>query len=244
MRETQSSKAQYFPVECPHCHTRGRVRLTKLDKSFQCKKCGRSFHIDPDKVSAGVREAEHRDFVDDGLHKPKWLLPDRASRLYRVWLATPGSVRLGIAGVLFLAVAALGAWHSMRASGPELPHSLEGRAQALAQSVVDNNPDVAKRIATRGDAERAAEWLSAARSAMGGARAPAASEVQTTIEIKFQTANAKSGDRIAGVVLAFATRPADGAQPATYEFISFWSQSGDSAWEFDADRTMKDAAPH
>lgn len=245
MRATEGPGVRFFRLECPYCQTSGRIPIDRLHKSFKCKRCGRTFHVEPNEVALGARQAAPRDFVDDGLRKPRWLLAEQSSRAWQAWMSLPRSARYAAGGAVAIGAAFVAAWLAFREPGPALPESLEGRAAAVARATIENDPQVLESLAAPDSREAAVEWLQKARETIWGRQPAGTGHAESTIAVKYQrSADKKTGVAEAGVSIAFVKRGANaGERPQKFECVVYWTKQADQDWKIDGFRTLRDGIP-
>lgn len=156
MAGKQEDEYQFLPVRCPHCGLEGKVRISRLDRSFTCKKCCKVFHVTLDGTVTGERPpgaaaVDPADMVAEETQTrfEKWL-----ARLPRVW-------QMVLGGACLLA---LGAGIKILTE-PEvpLPGELEARAKFAAQALARGQWGQVKRLALPGTAKDLGGWYDKVR---------------------------------------------------------------------------------
>jgi ribosomal protein S27E len=146
----QSSEYRFLPVQCPNCGMEGKVKISRLDRTFTCKQCKKVFHCALDGTVSGERPAEAQD-VDPAemfVQEPQDRLSKWIESLPRVWQVA----LLGVAGLLL----AYGVSLWMEPAKP-LPGELEDRAAFAAKALARGQWKQVKRLAkpkTAGDLGR------------------------------------------------------------------------------------------
>jgi hypothetical protein len=222
-------------VICPHCKSTGRVDMSKLDRSFTCGKCNKSFHIDVRHTKKGKREDNKE--VDPASLQLNLDQPDKLERIMR---RIPRSAKIAIPAAfgLFLLWWLLG---DMLLPGEPLPESADERARIVVNAMIarDIKP-IQRLIYSDANFVDCSEWIKQARPSHWPASKPGA-EVVVNIQTQVQNTNrqkdpAKTGYVAAATVLVMVDLP--GTSDGKRHYITYWKKkSDDTDWRFDIKRT-------
>jgi hypothetical protein len=241
--KAQQGEYQYLPVQCPNCGLEGKVKISRLDRTFTCKQCRKLFYCALDGTVSGERppeaDVDPAEFVTE---EPQDWLSKRLESLPRVW-------QMAIFGVLVLAALyGLSVW--MEPAKP-LPGELEDRAAFAAKMLVTGQWKQVKRLAKRGTAGDLGRWYEQVRA---GKWAEVTPETQVKIEVGQITQQLKGYekqkpilDALVPVGIRLPGKSDDG--PPDELFFRF-SQDEESQWWLDGEallanmRMDKGAAKH
>jgi len=166
---------RYLPIECPKCGLQGKIKISRLDQTFTCKRCKRVFHVNTDGIALGERPPDAPTGLGESLpDKQPWLVR-RIEQLPRV-----GKYLLG--GVLLLgALYWLAGWLE---PGEPLPGGLEERVELATKSLAYGDWKTLKRLAKSGTATKLGKWY-------GMARPPEWSGVDKDTPVEFEMGRLK-----------------------------------------------------
>ena len=155
-RDPKSAGAyQYLPVECPKCHFEGKVKISRLDRTFTCKQCKKVFHVTLDGTVSGERPAEVA--VD-----PSTFVVEEPQGRFAKWLeALPRSWQMALLGLGGL-ILAYGVSLLMEPAKP-LPGELEDRAGFAGKALARGEWKDLKRLAKAKTAGDLASWYELVR---------------------------------------------------------------------------------
>jgi len=226
---------QYLPIECPKCGLSGKVKISRLDQTFTCKRCKKVFHMTLDGAVLGERPpdapADESGLVtaDD---RPPWLVR-RFEQLSRAWQWI----------VLGLVVAALcygvALWME-----PEKPLSgeLEDRAVLAAKAFGYGDWKTIKRLAKHGAAGDLGSWYDAVRpESWADVTKESAVEVELGRPTQDFKGYAKSKSKATAKPILAMTTPAKievRGKPAC-DIDLVWSEDEHAEWWLDGEQMLK-----
>lgn len=224
MRASSDRQNRYLPINCPSCNFKGKVAIIRLDETFVCRKCRKPFHINRDEVLPGPRpEAPATDAWAE------LLPPERPSRWQRAVERLPRATWWAASGIILIAFLV---WLTANRQQVELPEALADRAVLLVQAKRRQDLDTVLALTPRALRSGARQWYGDRPSTWG--IPPQADEtLNCQAEVRFR--NEKDG--VAGVFVTLQRPPPEG----TTEVLCYWRRNSDGIWEFDAERTLKEA---
>ncbi len=143
-------RAGALPIDCPSCRAAGAVRWDRLGRLHTCRRCGRSFRVDPCGGAVEVVQTKGARWVDR--------TASAAARRRRT------ARRLGFAALPvlgFLTVAVLIIRLTARppaASAAELPSELQPRAEVFTRAWLGKDWSVLRRLARPGEERDLYRW--------------------------------------------------------------------------------------
>jgi hypothetical protein len=157
VRTGKEAEYQFLPIECPKCGLQGKIKISRLDQSFTCKKCNKVFHVTLDGVVAGERPPA------DPLSRLDQPMVDKSPWLVR---KIEGLPRVG-KWLLLGAMIAAGLYYLSGLLTPDdpLPDGLEERVELAVKSYAFGDWKTLKRMAAPGTARELGKWYDLARPA-------------------------------------------------------------------------------
>lgn len=223
---------QYLPVECPKCHFEGKVKISRLDRTFTCKQCKKVFHVTLDGTVSGERPHETvvdpAQFVTEAPQGPiaKWLesLP-RAGQM----------ALLGLGGLLL----AYGVSIWMEPAKP-LPGELEDRALFAGHALAKGEWKQLKRLAKAKTAGDLGRWYDLVRP-KDWADIPA--DANVNVELGPQTQQLRGYEKEKPLLDAILPITIEPPGKSKLENLTLhFSQDDGSDWWLDGDRMLNDAS--
>lgn len=241
MRSSQQEEYRFLPVSCPKCGLDGKLDIRRLDRTFICKRCRRSFHVDPGGIVLGERpnDAPADDFMS-ARPKPSSRLVAWLERLPRVaWWGIGGF--LLIAGVLGTVALVL------QAQRAELPESLDGRARWFGEAFARAESADLARVSASGSVRQFEEWMRELRPVSWTGAVDAATPVTVELEVLFkrsagsdEKALSDNDNSMAQAGILATITPANAKESAT--LLLYWVQDSSLEWHLDGNRTLNDKA--
>lgn len=223
---------QYLPVECPKCHFEGKVKISRLDRTFTCKQCKKVFHVTLDGTVSGERPAEvvvdPAEFVAEEPQGPiaKWL-----ESLPRAWQLA----LLGLGGLLL----AYGVSMWMEPAKP-LPGELEDRARFAGVALARGEWKQLKRLAKAKTAGDLGRWYDLVRP-KDWADIPA--DANVNVELGTQTQQLRGYEKEKPLLDAIIPITIEPSGKSKLENLSLhFSQDNGADWWLDGDRLLSDAS--
>jgi hypothetical protein len=226
------SEYQFLPVECPKCHFEGKVKISRLDRTFTCKQCKKVFHVTLDGTVSGERPQEAAvdpsQFVTEEPQGPITKFLESLPRAWQMVLFGLGALALAY-GVSVL----------MEPAKP-LPGEIEDRAKFAGQALAKGEWKQLKRLAkakTSGDLGR---WFDLVRPkdwADVGADASVNVEVGTPVQ---QLRGYEKEKPLLDSVVPITVEPAGKSKLAGLAL--YFSQDNGADWWLDGERMLSDAA--
>lgn len=233
--KVQEGEYQFLPVQCPNCGLEGKVKISRLDRTFTCKQCRKVFHVTLDGTVSGERppEAVEADPADMVTEDPPSAVEKWISALPRAWQL----VLLGAACLLL--VYGISVW--MEPVKP-LPGELEDRALFAAKMLVTGQWKELKRLAKPGTAGDLGQWYERVRA---GKWADVTPETPVKLEagqvVKQLRGYEKQKPQLDATV-SVGIQLADAAKQGEPEVIVLrFSEDEDSQWWLDGTTLMSDS---
>ena len=143
---------EYVPLECPRCGLAGKVKISRLDRTFTCKQCKRVFHITVHGVVNGERPPP------DVLPDPEAPLESqRVNRVERWFSRLPPWLRWSVAGGLVGGLMVLVMLFGKLLADP-FPADLDARAVIAGQAFAKGDWRTLDRLAMSGTSEALRQW--------------------------------------------------------------------------------------
>lgn len=239
-RQTDKKRDHYvfLPVTCPKCHTEGKVRISRMASTFKCAKCHRDFYITPSGTVTGERPPEAKSDPYAAVTSPKGWFVRNVERLPRAaWWSLGGVLLTGV--TMALAVSLL--------AEPEadIPESMDGRAQLVAEAVARGNYRRLKSVVPRSKYIHAVEWAKNARPAGWPSQIEDDQSVYVQLETVFKNSKpaAAPGDEAEDFAVATAGVAATvllSEKHEPFSFTMYWEQNSELQWMLDVARTSKE----
>ena len=97
--KAQEGDYQFLPVQCPRCGLEGKVKISRLDRTFTCKQCRKVFHVTLD----GTVSGEHR--LNLWPRDPADMVTEEPKTWFEKWLAAlPRPWQMLLGGICLLAL--------------------------------------------------------------------------------------------------------------------------------------------
>lgn len=234
---------EYMPLQCPRCGLYGKVKISKLHRTFTCKQCRRVFHVTLQGIVTGERppqEVARELGAPIPAQKPNWL--------ERWFSRLPPLLRWAVAGGVFGALVVAGMLVVKLLEDP-FPTDLGARAVIAGQAFAKGDLRTLERLAMSGTSEALRQWYDKTpREAFAGLGPE--SNVQATVGQMSETFRRAENDAKGGKTLVadFQTpveihlpERADG--PATFTVDFLWVKSHRGRWQIDG-QWMLDLADH
>lgn len=223
----------YVPLECPRCGLAGKVKISRLDRTFTCKQCKRVFHITVHGVVNGERP-------------PRDVLPDpeapiqsqRANRLERWFSRLPPVVRWGIAGAIAGALPVI-AMLFLRLREDPFPEDLSQRAAIAGQAFAKGDWRTLDRLAMPDTSDALRQWYEKAPRDAFAALGPESDVKAQVGELSKLFRRAAKNDKGKDELIADFRTPveiqlperADGPAKTVVDFV--WVESARGQWQID-----------
>lgn len=225
------SEYQFLPVECPKCHFEGKVKISRLDRTFTCKQCKKVFHVTLDGTVSGERP--HETVVD-----PAEFVTEEPQGPVTKWLESlPRAWQLGLLGLSVLLLA-YGVSVLMEPAKP-LPGELEDRAAFAGKALARGEWKQLKRLAkakTSGDLGR---WYDQVRPADW---ADVTSETAVKATPGTPQQQLKGYEKEKPILDALVTVTIEPAGKAALEDLPlYFTQDEAAEWWLDGERMLSDA---
>lgn len=229
----QAGEYQFLPVQCPNCGMEGKVKISRLDRTFTCKQCKRAFYCALDGTVSGERPP---DVVVDPAEmiteEPQDWLTKRLESLPRVW-------QVAILGVAGLAIAyGVSVW--MEPVKP-LPGEIEDRAVFAGKALGHGEWKQLKRLAKPKTAGDLGRWYDKVRpKAWADATAESSVNVepgQVTQQLKGYEKEKPVLDAIVPVSIEVAGMP---EESQLKDLPLRFSQDEHAEWWLDGERMLAD----
>jgi len=223
----------YVPLECPRCGLSGKVKISRLDRTFTCKQCKRVFHITVHGVVNG--EAPPPDVLPD---------PDapfesqRANRLERWFSRLPPLLRWSVAGGLVGALAVTAMLVRKLQEDP-FPKDLGARAVIAGQALAKGDWHTLDRLAMSGTSEALRQWYDKTpreEFAGWGMESDVKATVGTMTKMFRRAEKDEKGEK--KLVADFQTPveihlPESADRPAKFTVDFLWVKSNRGQWQID-----------
>lgn len=220
---------QFLPLECPNCGFEGKAQIARLDRTFQCKQCKKSFYVALDGTVSGERPPDAVAIDPARLavaEEPSWL-EQTLGRL-------PAWARWVVTGAVLLALA-YGAKLLLEPEKP-LPGELEDRAALAARSFAHGDGRMLKRLAKSRTSSELAQWHDKNRPAEWNDLAPD--------EVQFEIVSLRQGLRRyeKGTPIMDARVTANiGPRGKPRQVLFLWQQTELGEWWLDGERMLKES---
>lgn len=221
----------YLPLCCPSCSYEGKVKIARLDQTFNCKRCKKSFYVTVGGTMPGLRPA------DAPLVDPATLASaDDSSAIERLFARLPRVGQFAVIGLLLLGLAyGLALW--LEPEKP-LPGELEDRAMLAAKSLGQGDWKTLKRLAKPKTAGAMAKWYEQIRPAAWN---EAGAEPAVNVElgsIKKQPRGFKGAEPLLDA-RGIATIQVNGGAKTKVSLA--WSQDEQAEWWLDGERLLAES---
>ncbi|HVX59950.1 MAG TPA: hypothetical protein VHC19_05110 [Pirellulales bacterium] len=225
----------YVPLECPRCGLAGKIKISRLDRTFTCKQCKRVFHITVHGVVNGERPPP------DALPDPEApIQSQRANRLERWFSRLPPVVRWGIAGAIVGALPVM-AMLIVKLQEDPFPEDLSQRAAIAGQAFAKGDWRTLDRLAMPDTSNALHQWFDKTpREAFAGLGAD--SDVKATVgkttemfrraEKDEKGKNVLVADFRTPVEIHLAESP-DGPTKVVVDFV--WVENARGQWQIDGE---------
>jgi len=138
-------------VACPSCGSQGAIRWDKLGHLHICRRCSRSFRVDPKGGLVEVVRTKDRKWVDKETHAPTSGL----SRAVHI-LTSRVAPALGVVAAVLLALRLFSG--SAPAQAHELPVELEARAQLFTKAWLKKDWALMRLLVRPGEDRQLYKW--------------------------------------------------------------------------------------
>lgn len=151
-KKKKDSLYEYLPLECPNCGFQGRAKISRLDRTFNCKQCGKVFHLTVKGANKGERPPEEIEL------DPSLLVEVQPPNRLEKWFGRlPPKARWAVLGGAVLGVAALFMLFKKAQLDP-LPSDHLRRAALAGEAVAKGDWRTLERLAMPGTSEALREW--------------------------------------------------------------------------------------
>ena len=226
----QAAAYQFLPLECPNCGFKGKAKISRLDRTFQCKQCKKTFHVTFDNTVTGERPPEEA-VVDPG----KQVIVEKPSWLEKTFSRLPPAARWAVGGLIALALAFCGSL-LMEPEKP-LPGELEDRALLAAKSFGIGDWSTLKRLAKSRTAGPLSKWYDKNRPADWNEILPE--------EMQFEIVSIKQGlqryEKGTPIMDARETANIGPRGKKVRQVLFLWSQTEVGEWWLDGVRMLKES---
>ena len=154
--KAQEGEYQFLPLQCPRCGLEGKVKISRLDRTFTCKQCKKVFHVTLDGTVSGERPPQAVDA------DPAEMVTEEPQTRFERWLASlPRIWQMVLAGVCLLLLG----YGIKFLTEPEepIPGELEGRAKFAAKALAQGEWRQLKRLALPGTTKDLGRWYDQVR---------------------------------------------------------------------------------
>ena len=151
-KKKKDSLYEYLPLECPSCGFQGRAKISRLDRTFNCKQCGKVFHITGKGANKGERPPEEIEL------DPSMLIEVQPPNLLERWFGRlPPKIRWTVLGAAVLGLAGLFMLFKKVQEDP-LPSDHRTRAILAGEAVAKGDWRTLERLAMPDTSEALREW--------------------------------------------------------------------------------------
>lgn len=155
MRHEEAQQYQFLPIQCPNCGLDGKVKISRLDRTFTCKQCRKVFHVTLDGVVSGDRPP------DAPLGEEQFAPEPPPPLLVRWFEKLPRIGKYLAIGVVV--IAALYGLSLLMEPAEPLPDELEDRAELAAKALGEGDWRTLKRLAMEGTTRDLGKWYDQVR---------------------------------------------------------------------------------
>lgn len=234
--KAQQNEYQYLPVQCPNCGLEGKVKISRLDRTFTCKQCRKLFYCSLDGTVSGERPPDHDPMQLDAPPPPPpepWFV--------RLFGRLPRPVQW--TGLGLIALAALYWLAGLVTPAEPLPAELSIRAELAAKSLAYGDWKTLKRMATRATTGSLSTWYDKARPKEWSDVTPESS-VSVEVTVNKQLRGYKKEVAMFDATSVANIRVAGKPEQAQREGLAIcWTQDDDQQWWIDGERTLGELRP-
>ena len=242
MSKTKNAGPLTIRAVCPHCGTKGRVEISKLDRSFACGQCQKHFHMSVTDTKKGDR-AEKEKTLDPSKVKFDTMEP---SWFEKRWVQASRAAKAILIAVVVLPLV----WYfagDLIIPGKPIPEGLEERAEMLIDAVCERSGKMVMRLGCRGHYPDAMQWIARVRPVDWPRSFTPDKRPKITLT---QSSNVRSKDAQksgfhAQTTLTISVIPPGGTPDSVKHINTFWLQPIEEegfSWKFDIKKTKEFAA--
>jgi hypothetical protein len=240
-------------VVCPRCGSSHATRISRLDQTRTCAKCGVTFAINEQgryvvetgwtTTRLGKRWGATRKLLPWKSLASGWGSAGRAgSSLAGRWarIARPWQLLISVGGgctlVVLLFCGLFSRWASRDEAPKEHSESLHSRAELACQALLLGDPGVLAGLSTRDTQSDSTRWMQRVRAPHW----PSSAESAKTAEVELRTLFKSLKTHRAAVYYTIRTgaRSADGHPDV--EGTLCWTLGHDGRWQLDGRRTLEE----
>ncbi|HVX62601.1 MAG TPA: hypothetical protein VHC19_18425 [Pirellulales bacterium] len=225
---------QYLPVQCPRCGLEGKVKISRLDRTFTCKQCKKVFHVTLDGTVSGERPPQAVDA------DPADMIAEETQSRFERWVAAlPRAWQIVLGGICLLALG----FGIKALTEPEvpIPGELEARAKFAATALARGEWRQVKRLAFPGTVKDLGRWYDAVRP-KGWAEATSESRVKVELgAVSKQLRGYEKNEPILDCVVPVTVEVPGKGKLEKAPF--YFSQDEELEWWLNGEMMLKNAKP-